>query len=80
MIEKRNSEKWNYKIISRVIEAIIIIAMIYGGIKVTLAGLCIDVDTLKCKTEEMALKINTLETKFEYIKETLTRIERKINK
>jgi hypothetical protein len=34
----------------------------------------------KCKTEEMALKVNTLETKFEYIKETLSRIERKINK
>jgi hypothetical protein len=80
MTERRNGEKWNHKILIRVIEALIIIGVIYGGIKVTLAGLCIDVDTLKCKTEEMALKVNTLETKFEYIKETLSRIERKINK
>lgn len=80
MTERRNGEKWNHKILIRVIEALIIIGVIYGGIKVTLASLCTDVNKLKCKTEDMALKVNTLETKFEFIKEILTRIERKINK
>jgi hypothetical protein len=78
MENNRKADSWLYMMLPKVIEIIAVIAVIYGGVKVTLAALVNDVESLKCKVESSTLKINTLETRFEYIQETLNRIERKL--
>ena len=81
----RKTDKWIYTWLPKIIEVILIVGVIYGGMKVTLANLCADVNTLKIRCEKQSaideaqnLKTNTLETQFVYIKETLNRIERKL--
>ena len=81
----RKTDKWIYAWLPKIIEIVLIIGAIYGGMKVTIANLSADINVLKIKSERQPaidemqnLKTNTLETQFVYIKETLNRIERKL--
>lgn len=86
---KRKTDKWIYSWLPRIIEVLVILAMIYGGMKVTIAGLNADVNKLKCDIENQKIESNTtkvevgnikteMNVRFEYIAKTLDRIERKI--
>ncbi len=82
MAEKRAFEKWNYKVVSGLIEAAVIIAVVYGGMRVTLAGLSADVSTLKHDSSEHTLDIGKIQTeidvRFKYISKALDKIDRKL--
>jgi hypothetical protein len=76
--KKRCSDGWFYTMLPKAIEIVAVIAVIYGGVKVTLAALVNDMNGLKADCKIYSLKINTLETKFEYIQDSLNRIEKKL--
>jgi hypothetical protein len=74
----RKTDNWLYTWLPKIIEIILVVAVIYGGMKVTMANLSADINTLKIDSKEQGYKINTLEANYKNIKETLDRIERKI--
>lgn len=63
----------------KILEIVIVVAVVYGGITVTLGYLKDDMRLYKTKTDEVCLRVNTLETKFDYIKESLDRINKKLD-
>jgi hypothetical protein len=72
---RRKSDNWMYSWGPKIAELLAAICIFYGGFRVTISTMKDDVACLKSAKETHALKINTLETKFDDIKEDLKEIK-----
>lgn len=71
---------WIKEYLPKAIELIIAIAIVYGSVNATLSYMKNDVAETKTEVKCLTLKVNTLETKFDYITQQLEKIDRKVSK
>lgn len=82
-LKRRKTDGWQYHLLQWIIPVGIIIAntlILYGVGKTTVDTLCNDVGTLKTDCKENVKKITILETKFDYIAESLREIKESVNR